>query len=107
MIRNQATISVTGWLNDPKTFDWGSAAKVSVDQRKQNSQGIWETVDKTVYDVTFDGSFPDTKQVIVEGRITGLNTFPKKDGTTGVSVKVRAESVRAAEAVLDTEDVPF
>lgn len=107
MIRNQASIAVTGWLNDPKTFDWGSAAKVSVDQRKQNEQGQWETVDKTVYDVTFDGFFPDAKQVTVEGRITGLNVFQKKDGTTGVSIKVRAQSVKPAEAVIDTEDAPF
>ena len=44
MIRNQAVIQVTGWLNDVKSFDWGSAAKVSVDQRKQNAEGQWETV---------------------------------------------------------------
>jgi hypothetical protein len=97
MIRNQAQVVVTGWLNDPKTFDWGSAAKVSVDQRKQNSAGVWETVDKIVYDVTFEGAFPDAKQVTVTGRISGLNLYEKRDGTSGASIKVRAESVVAAE----------
>jgi hypothetical protein len=103
MIKNQALVTVTGWLNDPKTFDWGSAAKVSVDVRKQNDLGEWETVDKIVYDCTFEGSFPDAKQVTVSGRIVGLNTFEKRDGTTGVSVKVRADNVIAAEE----NDAPF
>jgi hypothetical protein len=106
VIRNQAVVQVTGWLNDVKVFDWGQAAKVSVDQRKQNAEGNWETVDKTVYDVTFDGSFPDSKQVTIEGRITGLNIFEKRDGTTGVSIKVRAESVLAAENTKQ-EELPF
>jgi len=105
VIRNQAVIQVTGWLNDVKSFDWGSAAKVSVDQRKQNAEGQWETVDKTVYDVTFDGAFPDSKQVTVEGRITGINIFEKRDGTTGVSIKVRAESVNAVNTA--KEELPF
>jgi hypothetical protein len=103
MIRNQALVTVTGWLNDPKIFDWGSAAKVSVDQRKQNAAGVWETVDKIQYDVTFEGTFPDVKQVIVQGRIVGINTYEKRDGTTGVSIKVRAESVIPAEG----EELPF
>ena len=104
MQKNQAVIQVTGWLNDVKSFDWGAAAKVSVDQRKQNAEGQWETVDKTVYDVTFEGAFPEAKQVTVEGRVTGLNIFEKRDGTTGVSIKVRAESV---VAVGEKESLPF
>jgi hypothetical protein len=103
MIRNQALVTVTGWLNDPKVFDWGSAAKIAVDTRKQNEAGEWETVDKVTYDVTFDGTFPDAKQVIAQGRIVGINTYEKRDGTTGVSIKVRAESVIPAVS----EDLPF
>lgn len=103
MIRNQALVTVTGWLNDPKVFDWGSAAKVSVDVRKQNDAGVWETVDKIQYDVTFEGTFPDSKQVIAQGRIVGINTYEKRDGTTGVSIKVRAESVIPAVS----DELPF
>lgn len=103
MIRNQALVTITGWLNDAKTFDWGSAAKVSVDVRKQNTAGEWETVDKIVYDVTTEGSIPDAKQVTVTGRIVSLNTFEKRDGSIGASVKVRADSVIAAEE----NDAPF
>jgi len=103
MIRNQAQVVVTGWLNDAKVFDWGSAAKVSVDQRKQNSAGVWETVDKIVYDVTFEGAIPDAKQVTVTGRISGLNLYEKRDGTSGASIKVRAESI----VVADESEAPF
>jgi hypothetical protein len=92
MVKNEALIEVTGWLNDVKQFDWGVALKVSVDVRKKNHQDEWETVDKTIYDVTTD-EVPDVegaKQVTVTGRITGTNTFTKRDGSTGAAVKVRA-----------------
>ena len=99
MIKNEATVTVTGWLNDVKDFDWGRALKVSVDVRKQNHQGEWETVDKTVYDVTTDDrsqNFEGVKQVTVEGRITGTNVFQKRDGSSGFSIKVRGTSITPA-----------
>jgi hypothetical protein len=98
MVKNEALIEVTGWLNDVKHFDWGVVLKVSVDVRKKNSEGTWETVDKTVYDVTTDGKSPleGVKQIKVTGRITGTNTFQKRDGSTGCSVKVRADRVEIA-----------
>jgi len=110
MVKNEALIELTGWLNDIREFDWGTALKVSVDVRKKNHQGNWETVDKTVYDVTTDGKTPleGVKQVTVKGRITGTNTFQKRDGSTGSAVKVRAESIviasdkRSEAAILDT-----
>lgn len=98
MIKNEAQIQVTGWLNDVKEFEWGRALKVSVDVRKKNHQGDWETVDKTVYDVTTDGREPleGVKQVTVTGRITGTSTFQKRDGSTGSAIKVRAEKIEIA-----------
>jgi hypothetical protein len=98
MIKNEALIDVTGWLNDVKEFDWGTALKVSVDVRKKTPEGTWETVDKTIYDITTDGktALEGVKQVKVVGRINGTNSFQKRDGSTGVSIKVRAESVTVA-----------
>ena len=98
MIKNEAQIQVTGWLNDVKEFEWGRALKVSVDVRKKNHQGDWETVDKTVYDVTTDGREPleGVKQVTVTGRVTGTSTFQKRDGSTGSAIKVRAEKIEIA-----------
>ena len=100
MIPNKAEVTVTGWLNDVKDFDWGRALKVAVDVRKKNHQDEWETVDKTVYDVTTDdksGNLDGVKQVTVTGRITGTNVFQKRDGSSGFSVKVRAENIVAAD----------
>jgi hypothetical protein len=98
MVKNEAQIQLTGWLNDVKDFDWGRALKVSVDVRKKNHQGEWETVDKTIYDVTTDNRAPleGVKQVVVSGRIVGTNVYQKRDGTSGFSIKVRAENVEPA-----------
>jgi hypothetical protein len=95
MVKNEALIELTGWLNDVREFDWGTALKVSVDVRKKTPEGTWETVDKTVYDVTTDGKTPleGVKQVTVKGRISGTSTFQKRDGSTGAAIKVRAESI--------------
>ena len=99
MAKNVAIIELTGWLNDVKEFQWGRALKIAVDQRKQNEQGEWETVDKTIYDVTTNDSTPldGVKQVTVVGRITGTATFQKRDGSTGSAIKVRADSVTPLE----------
>ena len=98
MVKNEALIELTGWLNDVKSFDWGTALKVSVDVRKKTLDGNWETVDKTVYDVTTDGrtALEGVKQVTVKGRISGTSTFQKRDGSTGSAIKVRADSVTIA-----------
>ena len=95
MEKNEAQVTVTGWLNDVKDFEWGRALKVAVDVRKKNDQDEWETVDKTVYDCTTDDRTPldEVRQVRVVGRITGTNVFQKRDGSSGFSIKVRAESV--------------
>jgi hypothetical protein len=98
MIKNEAQVTVTGWLNDVKDFEWGRALKVSVDVRKRTDAGTWETVDKTIYDVTTDNRAPldGVKQVVVSVRITGTNVFQKRDGSSGFSIKVRAENVEPA-----------
>lgn len=98
MERNEALVDLTGWLNDVKEFHWGVALKVAVDVRKKNNNDEWETVDKTVYDVTTDqrNALEGVKQVKVKGRITGTSTFPKRDGSTGSAIKVRATSITAA-----------
>jgi hypothetical protein len=95
MIKNEALIEVTGWLNDVKDFEWGRALKVSVDVRKKTLSGEWETVDKTIYDCITDGrqALEGVKQVKVTGRITGTSTFQKRDGSTGSAIKVKAEKV--------------
>jgi len=98
MEKNEALIELTGWLNDVKEFSWGVALKVAVDVRKKNHQDEWETVDKTIYDVTTDQrpTLEGVKQVKVKGRISGTSTFQKRDGSTGSAVKVRANTITPA-----------
>jgi hypothetical protein len=69
----------------------GSCFEARVDVRKKNDQDEWETVDKTIYDVTTDSQTPldDVKQVTVVGRIWGTSTFQKRDGSTGSAIRVR------------------
>ena len=100
MERNEALIELTGWLNDVKEFQWGVALKVAVDVRKRNHQDEWETVDKTIYDVTTEQrpALEGVQQVKVKGRISGTSTFQKRDGSTGSAVKVRADSITPAGA---------
>ena len=100
MEKNEASVKVTGWLNDVKSFDWGTALKVAVDVRKQNAQGEWETVDKTIYDITTGDkiALDGVKQVTVTGRIVGTATFQKRDGSTGSAIRVRANMIQATEA---------
>ena len=98
MVKNEAQIQLTGWLNDVKDFEWGRVLKVGVDVRKKTDAGTWETVDKTIFDVTTDNRSPleGVKQVVVTGRIVGTNVFQKRDGSSGFSIKVRAENVEPA-----------
>jgi len=107
-LRNEALVTITGWLDNVKEFPWGTTAKVSVDVRKKNdTTGQWETVDKTVYDVVTEGSpnLEGIRQVIVRGKITGTQVFTKRDGTPGTSIKVRAESiVEASESMGSKND---
>jgi hypothetical protein len=100
MIKNEGLVTVTGWLNDVKVFDWGTSLKVAVDVREKNERDEWVTVDKTIYEVGISTPIyvEGAKQVIVTGRIQRTKTFEKRDGTTGCSIKVKAESV---EAIVD------
>lgn len=104
-------LTLTGWADNLKSFDWGTALKVTVDQRRKNDAGEWETVEKTQYDVTYGDQFElgDAKKVTVNGRITGTSTYTKRDGTQGFAIKVRAESIAPFErpSYTPTEDLPF
>lgn len=88
-------VSFDGWLNEVKTLDWGTVLVVTHDQRAKNDAGQWETVSKDWIDVTVQ---PDQAQglesglVHVEGTLK-VGTYAKKDGSTGIKLRVRATSV--------------
>jgi hypothetical protein len=98
-----AQIKITGWLNGIKEFDWGTTLSVSVTNRiKNQSTGEWETASRDYYDVVLNdgvtlGNIKENDQVVVEGSFKVGKTFAKKDGSTGVELRVRATSIALFE----------
>lgn len=91
-------IQFEGYVNEVKQFGWGNVAKVSHNQRAKNDAGQWETVGKDYLDVTLpEGAIVDEGSIIrVEGTFK-VDTYAKRDGSTGVAIKVRAQSVAPVE----------
>lgn len=52
-------LTFTGWLNEIKTFDWGTVLKVSHSVRKKDDNGDWQTVSKDYVDVVIDNNKRD------------------------------------------------
>lgn len=92
-------IEFEGYVNEVKGFSWGWVAKVAHSQRAKNEQtGQWETVGKDYIDVTLPDGVNVNENTIV--RVKGtlkVGTYEKKDGTTGVALKVRAQEVTPVE----------
>lgn len=101
-IRNKATITVVGYLNDIKEFNWGTVLSVSVSNSVKNKEtGEWETGSRDYYDVVLgDGvsanGLSKDSVIEVEGSFKVGKTYAKKDGSTGIELKIRATSVRPA-----------
>jgi single-stranded DNA-binding protein len=88
-------VTFEGYVNEVKTFSWGYVAKISHSQRAKNKiTGQWETVGKDYFDVTIpEGvTVPEGELVKVEGTLK-IGSYEKKDGTTGTSLKVRAQTI--------------
>jgi hypothetical protein len=105
-----------GRVGEAKVFDWGTVLKVSHAKRaKNNSTGEWETVGYDNFDVVLPegtnvNDFPEKSIVSITGNLRSVDTFAKRDGTTGVAMKVRADSISKVErrgATQSTEDMPF
>jgi RPA family protein len=95
-------VEFDGWVNEVKVFDWGTVLKVSHDQRSKNAQtGEWETTGKDYFDITVTpeqaSAVSAAKVIHVVGNIRKIETFEKRDGSVGVSVKVRAVEVSPVE----------
>lgn len=110
------SLSFTGFVEEVKTFDWGSVVTVSHSNRQKNDAGQWETTSRDYIDVTVDPSSEFgwllQAQKGLRVAITGnakLSTYNKKDGSAGVRIKLYPKEVETFEAgaVLDTSDAPF
>ena len=121
------SLSFTGFVEEVKTFDWGSVVTVSHSNRQKNPQGEWETTSRDYIDVSVDPTSEfgwllqaqKGTRISVSGN-TKITTYPKKDGTFGIGIKVwpkDAELVEAnsapksdkpwATSVIDPNDAPF
>lgn len=115
-------VEFEGWVNEAKVFDWGTVLKVTHDQRAKNDAGEWETVSKDYIDVTITpeqaSAIASAKVVRVAGTLK-VGTYEKRDGSTGIALKVRAQEVAPVERgfkadpvsvvknILGAEDAPF
>jgi hypothetical protein len=97
-----ATITVTGWLNEIKEFDWGRVFTVSESIRAKNPDGEWETIGRNYWDVTIPtdvmtGNLAKDDQIVVTGYFSKGKPFTRKDGTLDIGLKVRATHVSRYE----------
>jgi single-stranded DNA-binding protein len=88
-----------GFVDDVKTFDWGTIVKMTHNQRQLNDQGSWETIGKDYIDVKVKpehlASVTIGQQLEVIGSLK-VKTYQKKDGTSGVQINVTAFEVKPA-----------
>jgi single-stranded DNA-binding protein len=106
------SLTFTGFVEEAKTFDWGSVVTVAHANRKKNEEGKWETVSRDYIDVSVDPS-SDFGWLLKADKgtrvtITGnakLSTYEKRDGSSAVKIKLYPQAVESA--VIDRTDAPF
>lgn len=119
-------LTFTGWLNEVKTFDWGTVLKVSHSVRKKDDNGDWQTVSKDYVDVIIDTNKRDEFSSVIEAPVpcrvdvTGNckpANYTNKDGEVVNYMKVWPNAIEvvekdfvqtfAASAAAASQDVPF
>jgi single-stranded DNA-binding protein len=107
------SLTFTGFVEEAKTFDWGSVVTVTHANRKKNEQGKWETVSRDYIDVSVDASSEFgwllTAEKGTRVTITGnakLATYEKKDGTSAVKIRLYPQAVEVTE-MMAKADAPF
>jgi hypothetical protein len=99
-------IEFKGYVNDIRSFDWGKVIVIAHDQR-QLVDGEWQSVGKDYIDVTYEGEAPAKNTLVfVRGNLK-VGTYAKRDGSTGVSMKVRAEEITLVGSAAPADDLPF
>lgn len=117
------TVQFTGFLQEVKHFDWGTVVEIAHTNRKKNDAGEWETTSTDYIDVVVDIAdkesyrdiyeMPKSTRLAISGRMK-FNLYTKRDGETGVKMKVWAETietvgdpVKIVRDILDPVDAPF
>jgi hypothetical protein len=90
-------VEFKGYVNQVRTFDWGTVYNVSHNQVRKNHQGEWETVGRDYFSVVGPAGFVEDDQVEVVGKLK-TKLYDKKDGSgKGISLEVRADTMVKAE----------
>lgn len=108
-------ISFEGYVLEVTPLQWGTALKVSHQQRAKNDQtGEWETVGYDYLEVLIeDGDFAKGDIVKVEGTLRKGKIYTKKDGSQDYDLKVRASAIEkvdrgaSASAPAANDEAPF
>lgn len=116
-------VKFTGFVNEVKSFDWGTVLKVAHNQVKKTPDGKWETVAKDYLDVIVgnDARFIEGDRIDVVGKLK-TKLYDKKDGSKGIALEVRGDDVKKSGASsvpsapvqvpdswsqIDDKDLPF
>ena len=89
-------IKFRGYVNEVKTFDWGTSYSMSHNQVQKSPDGKWETVGRDYFSVVGPAGFAEGDLVDVAGTMK-TKLYDKRDGTKGVALQVRAQSMVKAE----------
>ena len=93
-------VEFQGFINEVKPFAWGVVYEISHNQVRKTDSGEWETVGKDYFSVVAPEDARDltvNSRVLVKGRFKSKR-YEKKDGTQGLSLEVRAESIEVKSA---------
>ena len=91
-------VEFTGYINGVKRFDWGTVYDVAHAQMIKNQGGEWEKAGTDYFSVTGPEGFSENDKVTVVGNLK-TKRYDKQDGSKGISLNVRAESITMVEGV--------
>lgn len=96
-------IKFEGYINEVKRFDWGIVYDIAHSQFKKGHQGDWEVAGKDYFSVIGPEGFEKDQRVAVTGRMK-TKRFDKRDGSKGISLEVRADSITLVPAGTKRDD---
>jgi single-stranded DNA-binding protein len=93
------SITFDGFVQETKSFDWGTVAVVTHANRAKDDQGNWQTVSRDYIDVTLPEGIVATPDTRV--RVTGtlkVDAYVNKNGEGKPRLKVRATAFEQVDS---------
>jgi hypothetical protein len=95
-------IEFVGFVNGVKRFDWGTVYDVAHAQMTKGLDGKWEKTGTDYFSVTGPEGFVENDKVSIVGNLR-TKRYDKQDGTKGISLNVRAETMTMVEGTKRSE----